>query len=54
MKSWKDYRGRVGLSFHRDLFNIERMVGEKIVRSDFDGGMVRLQTRGAWAACLGC
>jgi hypothetical protein len=44
----------VGLSFHWDSFEIEGMVGEKIVRSDFDGGMVRLQTRGAWAACLGC
>jgi len=37
----------VALSFHWDAFDIEGMVREKIVRSDFDRGMLGLQTRGA-------
>ena len=37
IESWKDCRGRVGLSFHLDVYGIEGMVGEKIVNSIFGG-----------------
>lgn len=36
-KSWKNYRERVGLSFHWDTCDIEGMVEEKMVNSSFGG-----------------
>jgi len=32
-ESWKDCSGRVGLSFHWDVYGIEAMVGEKMISS---------------------
>jgi len=44
IESWKDWRGRgrMGLSFYRYAFDIEEMVGEKMVSFNFGG---------AWWVC---
>jgi len=40
--SWKNCKGRVGLSFHWDAFGIEGIDEEKMVSFDFGG---------AWWSC---